>query len=146
MNVYQQIARNKINSIILMIIGLSPLVAVLVLVTWLEMMRWTGRSNLPLALGLSLAAAAIAVAAGALKLIGIRLDSELGWLVLGWVACVFSQATPLALGAVGLFVWLRQFVRERVALGTVLTIVFGGMPLPYSTMLFINCCESNCIV
>ncbi len=59
-----------------------------------------------------------------------------GWLFTDWAACAFSQALPAALGAVALLVWLGHFVSERVALGTVLALFLGGMPLPYCTMLF----------
>ena len=63
-------------------------------------------------------------------------DSSANWLGTSCAACAFSQALPAALGAVALFAWLRRFVRQRVALVTVLALTLGSLPLPYSTLLF----------
>ncbi len=84
----------------------------------------------------TLALPAFATAAGCLKVLGISLDSKKGRRGTDWAACAFSQAFPAALGAVALLVWLGHFVSQRVALGTVLALFLGGMPLPYCTMLF----------
>ena len=79
---------------------------------------------------------AFAVIVGLGQIVGIDLDSKLGWLVTSWSACAFSQALPTALGAAALFVWLSRFVRRRAALVTVLALTLGSLPLPYSTLLF----------
>lgn len=84
----------------------------------------------------ALALPAFAAAAGALRWAGVELDSEAGWLITSWAACVGSQALPAALGAAALFVWLGRFVSGRAALVTVLGLTLGSLPLPYSTLLF----------
>ncbi|MGD0537917.1 MAG: hypothetical protein ABSC03_09765 [Verrucomicrobiota bacterium] len=84
----------------------------------------------------ALAMPAFAACASLARVAGVDLDSKVGWLVTDWAACAFSQALPAALGAVALFVWLGRFVRQRVALVTVLALFLGGMPLPYCAMLF----------
>jgi hypothetical protein len=84
----------------------------------------------------ALALPAFAAAAGVLKLAGVDLDSPTGWRVTSWAACAFSQALPAALGAPALFVWLGRFVSQRAALVAVLALTLGGLPLPYSTLLF----------
>jgi hypothetical protein len=84
----------------------------------------------------ALALPAFAAAAGLSRLGGVGPDSASSWLVTSWAACAFSQALPATLGALALWFWLLRFVQREAALWTVLALFLGGMPLPYSTMLF----------
>jgi MFS family permease len=77
-----------------------------------------------------------ALAAGLLKLFGISLDSDKGWLLSSWIACVLSIGIITALGACSLFSWLDDKVGPRPALITTLALFFGAAPFPYATMMF----------
>jgi hypothetical protein len=83
-----------------------------------------------------LAFPAFACAVGILGMLGLMLELERGWLVSSWASCAWSQSLPAALGGTALFCWLTRYVGEKVALVTILGIFIGGLPLPYSTMLF----------
>src|SRR5258708_34540865 len=73
----------------------------------------------------ALALPAFAATAGALRLGGVPLDSEKGWLVSSWVSCAASNGLLAALGGLALFVWLSKRVPHRCALITVLALFLG---------------------
>jgi hypothetical protein len=83
-----------------------------------------------------LAAPAFFAARWLLAFVGIQLDSSRGWLVSSWIACAGSLALAASAGGVACYAWLCRYVTHRIALVTALAIFLGGMPLPYSTMLF----------
>ena len=84
----------------------------------------------------ALALPAFAATSIVLRAIGVEANSQASWLATSWMACVFSQALPAAVGGALLFSWLSQFVARRAALATVLALFLGSLPLPYSTSLF----------
>ncbi len=79
---------------------------------------------------------AFAAGALALRAAGVKLESETGWLVSSWIACVGSIGIIAALGAGLLFAWLSKQATPRAALVTTLAIFLGAAPLPYATMMF----------
>lgn len=58
------------------------------------------------------------------------------WRFCSWLACLGSQAVPAALGTVALWLWLLAWVSARIALVTVVGLFVGGIPLPYSSLLY----------
>jgi hypothetical protein len=83
-----------------------------------------------------LALPAFAAGALALRASGVGLDSDSGWLLSSWIACVGSVGIVTALGAGLLFAWLSRQVTPKSALATTVTIFLGAAPLPYATMMF----------
>ena len=83
-----------------------------------------------------LALPAFAATALALRMSGVGLGSDRGWLVSSWVACVCSIGIITALGTCLLFAWLSRRVAPVWALVTTLAIFLGAAPLPYATMMF----------
>lgn len=83
-----------------------------------------------------LALPGFAVSAGLMKLTGVPLDSDAGWLTSSWVASVTSNGVIAALGAVALYCWLLNYVPSKWALITVIALFLGAAPLPYATMMF----------
>jgi MFS family permease len=79
---------------------------------------------------------AFAAGALALKAAGDSMDSERGWLLSSWIACVGSLGILTALGAAFLFAWLTNYVSRKHALLTTLALFLGAAPLPYATMMF----------
>ena len=84
----------------------------------------------------ALAFPAFAVTATVLRLSGVSLGSDKGWLVSSWVSCAASDGILAALGGLTLFAWLAKRVPPRCALITVLALFLGAAPLPYATMMF----------
>ena len=83
-----------------------------------------------------LALPAFLIARLILFILGISLDSGIGWLVSSWIACAGSIALIASAGGVACYYWLRQHVPAQAAITTTLAVYLGGMPLPYSTMMF----------
>jgi MFS family permease len=83
-----------------------------------------------------LALPAFAAAVISLRVAGVPLDSDAGWLVSSWVACLGSIGIIAALGAGLMVAWLSQWVGLRHSIVTTLGLFLGAAPLPYSTMMF----------
>jgi hypothetical protein len=92
-----------------------------------------------------LAAPAFFAGAGLLKLCGVTLDSDRGWLYSSWIASVGSIGIISALGAAALFAWLVPRAGPRPALITSLALFLGAAPLPYATMMFSHSLVVGCI-
>lgn len=58
------------------------------------------------------------------------------WLFQSWVSCAGALGLFAALGATCLLKWLSVWTGGRAALVTTMAVFLGGMPLPYSTVLF----------
>lgn len=84
----------------------------------------------------ALALPAFAASTLALKVLDVGLDSDRGWLISSWIACIGSIGIVTALGAVCLFNFLLRHVPVRHALITTLALFLGAAPLPYATMMF----------
>ena len=84
----------------------------------------------------ALAFPAFVAGAAALHAAGETLDSEDGWLISSWIACMGSIGLVTAVGASLMFLWLINYVPPRHALITTLALFLGAAPLPYSTMMF----------
>jgi hypothetical protein len=84
----------------------------------------------------AIALPAFAFSSEILKAFHVPLDSKYGWLVSSWITCAGSLALIVALGSIALFRWLCRWVAKRLAFFTVISLVFGAAPWPYSTMLF----------
>jgi hypothetical protein len=76
------------------------------------------------------------LAAGVIKMAGLGLDSNAGWLFSSWGACAGSIGIITACGGAALFSWLCRHVSARSALVAVLGLFLGAAPLPYATMMF----------
>ena len=76
------------------------------------------------------------LASGLLSLAGTRLDSEEGWFFSSWFCCVGALAAVTAVGGACLFRWLCYWSPPRIALLTTVSLFLGGLPLPYTTLLF----------
>lgn len=72
----------------------------------------------------------------AAKLLGFQPTSQQYWLITSWAACAGSQALPVSAGLVALAAWLSYFFPWRHAVFTAMSMIFGGMPLAYCTVLF----------
>jgi MFS family permease len=83
-----------------------------------------------------LALPAFAASTLALRVLGKALDSDSGWLVSSWIACVGSIGIIAAAGAGLLFAWLSRYAGAKSALVTTLAVFLGAAPLPYATMMF----------
>jgi len=79
-----------------------------------------------------------AFAAGALvlRVLGVHLSSDAGWLASSWMASAGSNGILAAMGAVALFAWLSKRVAPRWALVVTLALFLGAAPLPYATMMY----------
>jgi hypothetical protein len=85
---------------------------------------------------IALAFPAFVTGLGALKVAGIGLESDAGWLLSSWFACAGSIGLVAALGAAALFEWLSRHLRPTAALVTTVGTFLGAAPLPYATMMF----------
>jgi len=83
-----------------------------------------------------LAVPAFSVSVLALRVIGVPLDSQLGWLISSWITTVGSVGIITALGGVALFCLLARLVTKEHAFLTIFVIFLGAAPFPYATMLF----------
>ena len=83
MDIYKQITRNKIDSVILMVLALTPFALVMVLLVWLESLLYVRVSDLRPAIGLVIVAALAA---------GLILYRQSRWLILRscWAAPAFD--------------------------------------------------------
>ncbi|MGO8679255.1 MAG: hypothetical protein ACLQVX_25725 [Limisphaerales bacterium] len=84
----------------------------------------------------AMALPAFAASTLALRVCGVGLDSDSGWLASSWIACAGSIGITTALGAALLFCWLSKRAAPKSALVTTLAIFLGAAPLPYATMMF----------
>lgn len=84
----------------------------------------------------TLALPAFAATYRLLRWVGLDADDRRTWLACSWAACAFSQALPAALGGVLMLAWLQHHLPARPALVALLGLWLGGLPLPYSTLLF----------
>jgi len=80
-----------------------------------------------------------------LKIIGIVLESDAGWLYSSWIACFASVGIVAATGAFFLFKWLLQYVSPQASFITTLAIFLGASPLVYATMLFSHSLVAGCL-
>lgn len=77
-----------------------------------------------------------AIAVGALRLLGLDLDSQRGWLLSSWTACALSIGLVSGLGACAFFDWLCGWVAPKWAFVGTCGLFLGAAPLPYNAMMF----------